>query len=207
MVSPLEVHKKLTPARVAAYERLFEKKAESFFPYHRFAKKETPCLIDVFVFRLDVEKEDKPVYVAVTNGMSDFRMYDNTHTKWCRRELLQYFRECKEAYARRLHDVAWVAHFDRLLLDSYSTVSWPDAVDEKGKFKHSLMLESIWQRHSEFSMEVDGDPTTMLWHIPIRDDEMEFKRKSGVDALLDEMGKSQLPWIFDEANRPRILSQ
>ena len=45
----------------------------------------------------------------------------------------------------------------------------------------------------------------LLWHIPLSETELEFKIKNGVNALLGRMQERQLPWIFDENNRPSLV--
>ena len=46
---------------------------------------------------------------------------------------------------------------------------------------------------------------TLLWHVPISDAEIEYKKRHGMDALLDRMDAVKLPWIFDESNRPPLV--
>ena len=45
-----------------------------------------------------------------------------------------------------------------------------------------------------------------LWHVPLSDEEYEYRREYGVDALLDRMREIRLLWIFDEGNRPSLLT-
>jgi hypothetical protein len=176
------------------------------FPLHRFAAADTPCLVDVFVYSLDVEGLDHPVLAAVTNGMSDLPMYlpEDPETP-IRRELIQYFRECTEVFARRLHDCAWLPHFDNFALESEDTIPWPDKL--VGDLQASLFLPTVHQMHAEFSVEIDSDETSLLWHIPITAEELEYKNSRGIDALIDRMDKVGLPWLFDPNNRPSLLPQ
>jgi hypothetical protein len=43
------------------------------------------------------------------------------------------------------------------------------------------------------------------WHIPISDEERAYKQEHGADALIDRMEVVDLPWVFDENNRPSLV--
>ncbi|MCI0462792.1 MAG: suppressor of fused domain protein [Gemmataceae bacterium] len=206
-MNPAETkHRELTIPRVKAFVELFDGKPVAVYPYTRFSsdpdKEAFP--IDVFVFEL--EGPDGPVAVAVTNGLSDRRMVNpDDPDEWARRELIQYFRDCTEGHARRLHDMAWVPLFDGFLIDSHHSMAWEHPAVEGTPWKNALFVEPIIGSHREFTFEVEGDPVSLLWHIPISDAEREFKRANGTDALLDRMTEVELPWVFDEANRPSLV--
>ena len=53
--------------------------------------------------------------------------------------------------------------------------------------------------------EVEGDKVSFLWHIPISDEERAYKQEHGADALIDRMEAVELPWVFDENNRPPLV--
>jgi hypothetical protein len=202
--SAMTVHQRLTVPRAQAYEQLFGAKPTQVFPYYRFAAADTPCVIDVFVYPLEVADVEGPVLAAVTNGMSDFRMVDKEREEFVpRRELIQYLRVCKEVYARRLHDCAWLPHVDKFAIDVHDTIAWPDAVEKD--LQDAFFLLPIWSPHAGFSVELDGDNMSLLWHIPITRKERTYKHKQGVNALLDRMDQVKLPWLFDPANRPDML--
>jgi hypothetical protein len=55
--------------------------------------------------------------------------------------------------------------------------------------------------NAEFTVEIEGEPLSFLWHIPNSDAEHAFKQEDRSDALLDSMQEVELPWAFDEANR------
>jgi len=153
-----------------------------------------------------VEGEDNPVVAAVTNGMSDYRMRDLERPGVLpRRELIQYFHVCTEEFARRLHEASWLPHFDGFSIDVYDSISWPDAL--AGEFRHSFFLCPPWRSHKNFRVAIDLDEVSFLWHIPITDEELEYKKTRGVNALLDRMEKVDLPWVFDPSNRPSLLKR
>jgi|GEM_PF-1660100 len=203
--SAMNEHERLSVPRARAYEQLFGSKPSQVFPYHRFAGADTPCVIDVFVYPIEVANVEGPVLAAVTNGMSDFRMVDNQRKDFVpRRELIQYFRVCKDVYARRLHDCAWLPHVDKFALDMFDTIAWPDAVEND--LQDAFFLRPIWSPHAAFSLELDSDNMSLLWHIPITRRERAYKQQHGANALLDRMEQVKLPWIFDPANRPDLLA-
>lgn len=203
--NPLEKHKRLTLARLRDFTECFHGKPVKVFPCHQFTQNlNDEFLIDVFVFSLD--SPAGPIVAAVTNGLSDQRMVnEDDPERWSRRELIQYFPECTEGHARRLRDMAWLPLFDGFLLDTRHTIQWPDPVGEGTPWKNAFFLEPLIKSHRQFRFEVDGDPASFLWHVPISDEELAFKNEQGADDLLDRMDAVKLPWVFDEKNRPSLL--
>ena len=59
----------------------------------------------------------------------------------------------------------------------------------------------------EFVFEVEGDPVSFLWHVPISDEERAYKQEHGANALIDRMDAVGLPWVFDENNRPLLVEE
>jgi hypothetical protein len=202
-MSPAEArHRDLTAPRIQAYLRLFGADPSEIYSSFRFSDDER-YLIDVFVFPLDA---DEPVVAAVTNGMSNQRMVDaNDPQRFARREMIQYFRTCDEAHARRLRDMAWAPLFDNLFIDSHLTLLWPHAAIPRTPWKNGFFLEPIVRQHRDFRCNSEGDEVSFLWHIPISDPEREYKVNHGSNALIDLMAAASLPWIFDENNRPPLL--
>lgn len=205
MLNPLENHQACTAVRSQAYAELFGSKPVRFYaPHHLFKQPDERFPIDIFVYQL--ETSTRVVDVAVTNGMSDQRMaapdYD---AEWPRRELIQYFPQCTEAHARRLHDMAWLPLFDDFYLDSHHTIAWEYPAVPGTPWKNAFFLLPLVNAHREFSFEIDGDPTSFLWHIPISEEERFYKNEHGSSALLDRLEEVNLPWIFDEQNRPPLI--
>lgn len=202
MTSDEANHRDLTNQRIQAYLRLFGANPSEIYSSYRFSDDER-FPIDVFVFPLDA---DEPVVAAVTNGMSNQRMVDaRDPQRFARREMIQYFRTCDEAHARRLRDMAWAPLFENLFIDSHLTLQWPHAAIEGTPWKNAFFLEPIIRQHRDFRCTIDGDEVSFLWHIPISDAEREYKISHGSNALLDLMEAANLPWIFDENNRPPLL--
>jgi hypothetical protein len=200
-------HMECTVIRARAYGELFGDKPVAAFPFHKLqGKSDGPYLIDVFVYSMEMQGDDRAIYAAVTNGMSDQRMAEgDTPDQPRRRELIQYFRECSEGHAKRLRDMAWLPLHDGFLLDSHHTVAWEWPAVEGSPWKNAFFLLPLLSPHRQFAFEIDGDQVSFLWHIPISDQERAFKQEHGADALLDRMRDVRLPWIFEEANRPSLV--
>lgn len=206
MSSPMEKHQALTKVRAAAYGELFGCAPSAVFPPHAlFEKPDERFVIDVFVYTLETASGD--IDVAVTNGMSDQRMADPGEPHdWERRELIQYFPKCTVDHARRLHDMAWLPLLDEFYLDVTDTVGWEHPAIPGTPWKNAFFLTPLIRPHREFLFEVEGDDVAFLWHIPISDDERAYKQENGADALIDRLEAVELPWIFDEYNRPPLLA-
>jgi hypothetical protein len=125
--------------------------------------------------------------------------------EWERRELIQYFPRCTEGHARRLHDMAWLPLFDGFLLDSHHSIAWQWAAVEGTPWTSAFFLLPLPRSHREFTVEIEGDEVSFLWHIPISAQESEYKNEHGSDALIDRMSAANLPWVFDEADRPTLI--
>ena len=204
-MTPFDKHKALSPVRAKAYEDLFGCKPSMVFtPSALFKKPDERFLIDIFVY--PQETQWGHIEVAVTNGMSDQRMAQAAYpTEWHRRELIQYFPKCTEGHARRLHDMAWLPLFDDFYLDSHHSIAWEHAAIPGTPWKNAFFLAPLIKSHREFVFEAEGDKVSFLWHIPISVEECGFKREHGAEALVERMGTSNLPWIFDESNRPSLI--
>ena len=200
-------HMGYTAIRAKAYGELFGDKPAAFFPSHKFrGKDDGPYLIDVFVYSMEMQGDNRPIYAAVTNGMSDQRMAEGDSPEQPRRrELIQYFRECTEGHAKRLRDMAWLPLCDGFLLDTQHSVAWEWPAVAGTPWKNAFFLLPLPNPHQEFSFEIETDPVSLLWHIPISDAERAFKQEHGANALLDRMGEVRLPWIFEESNRPPLV--
>jgi hypothetical protein len=199
-------HFACTEIRAPAFASLFgDAPIETFSATHFEPEGRGDIVIDVLVYELAVA-ERSPIAVSVTNGMSDQRMAEGDDPEQPRRrELIQYLPRCTPGHARRLRDMAWLPHFDGFLLDTHHSLAWQWPAVEGTPWKNAFFLEPLVHAHREFSITIDGDPVTFLWHIPLSDEEREFKRTHGSNALIDRMDEIELPWIFDEENRPPLV--
>lgn len=199
-------HTALTSIRTDAYNELFGCAPLTVFrPSDLFAKPDEQFPIDVFVYEQDTKAGH--IEVAVTNGMSDQRLAVPDYTyEWHRRELIQYFRECTVGHARRLHDMAWLPLFDGFYLDSHHSIAWEHAAVSGTPWTHAFFLSPLINHHREYAFELESDKVSFRWHIPISDLERAFKLEHGGDALIERMDAVNMPWIFDESNRPSLLA-
>jgi hypothetical protein len=202
------IHRRLTAIRAPAFSELFESKVVAMFPSHQLSgEQDGPFFIDVLVYPLEVEDVDGLVVVAVTNGMSDQRMAaGDDPDQLRRRELIQYLRECTPGHAKRLRDMAWIPLHDEFLLDSHHSIPWEWPAVEGTPWKNAFFLEPHFGPHQEFRLDLDGEEMGLLWHIPISDEERAFKKEHGSNALLDRMDQVDLPWLFEESNRPSMIA-
>lgn len=205
MVTTLEKHRELTAQRAKAYETIFGGPPTSSFSHHAMGHSlDDLYLVDVFVYTLSTET--RTLEVAVTNGLSDQRMVDSEDPQhWARRELIQYFPQCTKDHAKRLQDMALLPLMDGFLLDVWHSVGWEFPALQGTPWKNGFFISPLIPSHREFVFEVEGDPVQFLWHVPISDKEREFKIKNGSNALIDRMEAVQLPWIFDEKDRPSLV--
>ena len=190
----------LAEIRELAYEGLFLGAVREIFPHDLFEKPRSGGRIEVRVYELQCEAEFGSVQVAVTSGMSDYRMMPPDGGRPYRREVIQYLRDSRIADIARLHGVAWLPLASHFPLDYFQTVE-----PLPGEFPASLFIPSLVTAHADFKLHLNGDETRLLWHIPLRPEEIAYKLKYGVDALLARMKSAKLPWIFEAFDRPPVL--
>ena len=207
MTEAESLHERLTAVRGPAYAELFDGEPDLVFPAHALRNgADDPFLIDVFAYSMNVEGIDGDVFAAVTNGMSDHRMAaGDDPDQPRRREILQYFRAPTEGHAKRLRDMAWLPLFDKFLLDSHESFRWEWPAVAGTPWKNAFFLLPLWRSHREFTVEVEGEEVSFLWHIPLSDAEWAYRKEHGADELIDRMQEAKLPWIFDEADREPLV--
>lgn len=206
----MATHQQCTAIRAAAYGKLFGTRPFAVYAFHQLrGKDDGPFLIDVFCYPLRVEGRDKAVIAVVTNGMSDQALALDAQRPMRprRRELIQYMPECPGWCAQRLRDMAWLPLFDGFLLDARDTVAWELPAKDGAAWQHGFFLDPIWTPHQGSFVTIEGDEVSFLWHIPISTAELAFKRANGADAFLDRMQEVNLPWLFEEANRPALVAE
>lgn len=200
-----EKHAELSKIRLAEYSELFGTEPSRVFTNAELIGNAQPdYLIDILAFTMETGQGD--VDVTVTSGMSDQRLVEKDDaSSWARRELIQYLRTCTPGHARRLRDMAWLPLHDQFVLNFKDTIDSPHPAVEGTPWSSAFFLYPLIRSHDEFRMSLEGDEVNLLWHIPISPEERRFKVKHGPDALLDRLDEVELPWIFDEHNRPSLL--
>jgi Suppressor of fused protein (SUFU) len=202
-VAPAGDPEQFAALRANAYRELFGGDPLRLLPHDLFDKPPFGGRIDVYVYELPYEREDGQVQVAITSGMSDYRMTSEADGSPCRREIIQYFRECKGVDVARLHDLAWLPLAAKFCLDFFETAGPHPAYEDT--WPHSLLLQPMVRDHAEFQLDLGGDAMQLLWHVPLSQAELEFKLKYGLDPLLERMGERGLPWVFDENTRVALV--
>lgn len=198
----MDLHGTLTKQRVAAYELIFAAKPTAAFPCSTLSSnpKHGCVCIDVFVYTLHVKGEH--VYVLVTNGMSDQRLSDGETTPVPQRfELVQYVRNISLENAVRLFEMAWLPHFDKFVPGVGEIIEWPFSDVAESRWPHGFFLQPFLLEHRDCQITVEGDDVSLLWYIPISEDELSFQREEGLNTFLALLDESELPWIFDETSR------
>ncbi len=189
--------------RANAYRELFGGGPIRIIPHDLFEKPPFGGRVDVHVYGFRHEGADEQIQVAVTSGMSDYRMIHAGDRLPRRRELVQYFRQCRSADAVRLHDLAWLPIAQRFCLDFFETVG-PHPAYEKS-WPNALFIPSLVQLHAAFKLDLGGDEMRFLWHVPLSQGELDFKMVNGLDALLGRMQERELPWVFEESTRVALV--
>ena len=185
--------------RELAYAELFGGQPVHVMKHDEFQKPPMGGRVDVRLYEFKHGQASEDVRVAITSGMSDYRMSARGQAP-VRREIFPYFRECRLEDMVRLHDMAWLPLAQGFCLDFFESIG-----PHPSKWPGSLFLRSLVEPHAEFKLTLNGDEMRLLWHIPLSETELEFKIKNGVNALLGRMQERQLPWIFDENNRPSLV--
>ena len=176
--------------RLASYAELFGGQPVQIFPYSDFTCPDDDVRINVLVYRVSCSTDD--CVAMVTNGFSEVGRP--------RRELLQYGPRPRRADAHRLHSAAYAAIQTERRLDYGDTIELPYPAGTA--WPNAVLLPPLIRAHSDFEMTADGDPMKLLWHLPLADSELTYKKAHGISALLEGMGTAKLAWIFDEATRP-----
>lgn len=202
----LQHHQNFSVIRISKFNELFGGSPVKVFFHNELTSGTDGPFIDVLVYEAE-DDEEKPVYMLVTNGMSDAPLTDpRAPGAQSRIELIQYFSSYEDGHAKHLQQLAWLPHFDGFLLQPFDTIAWPQPPVEASPWNNALFLPSPLSDHAEFEWELDSEPCSFLWHVPISDDELNFKRERDIDALLDLMDQTNLPWIFDEQERKSMLT-
>jgi hypothetical protein len=199
-VSPTGDRELFARLRCAAYRELFGGDPVLVLPPSAFCKIPGDVQVEVRVYEFTFGSSGNRVQAAVSSGMSDYVMTPPKGER-VRREVIQYFSSYRPEDLIRLHGFACVPIAAGFALDYFQT-----AGPVPGEWPGALFIPPLVRPHAEFKMQLDSDEVCLLWYVPLRQAEVDFKVNHGVDALLDRMQKVQLPWIFDSENRADLVS-
>lgn len=179
------------------YRKLFNGNPVRVIPHGTFGKPGFGGRIDVRLYDVTFPDGIGDVQIAVTSGLSDYAMkLPGPNTGFVRRELIQYFRECRARDIARLHDMAWLPIVGHYCLDFFHTTG-PHPIELPG----SMFLAPLVKAHRDFTMMLAGDETQFLWHVPLTHKELDYKAEHGADALVQLLEENELPWIFEAGKR------
>ncbi|MDR3508303.1 MAG: suppressor of fused domain protein [Caulobacteraceae bacterium] len=191
-----ETHFALSKTRLEAFATLFGKPPVRTFTFDELDGDDDSLMIDVLAYAIPQAGPKGQVYALVTNGLSDFPIFDPDEGVTERCEIIQYFYEVREEDAQRLYAVAYLAVMENINLadgDAIAMAGIPDPFERP----NSLFLRPLVKSHMRFDITIGGDPTTLLWHVPISDAELEYKMSRDVDALIERMAEAETPWVYD----------
>lgn len=193
-------HLAYSQIRLKAYSATFGRSASKIYNFNELDPGEPGLMIDVLVYPIAQPAPKGPVFALVTNGLSDFPIFDPDEGVTERCELIQYFYAVTDADARRLYAVAQLAVLENINLEDHDTIALqaPDPFDRP----NSLFLRPLVKAHARLEFTIDGDTTILLWHVPISDDELEVKREHGAAALIQRMAETAMPWVYDGQREP-----
>ncbi|MBX9691160.1 MAG: suppressor of fused domain protein [Cyanobacteria bacterium] len=202
----IQRHKEFSQVRISQFNVLFGIQPMAVISYDELPTREAAPPVDVLLYAKQAD-DGSLIHILVTNGMSDEALTDpRIHGVRSRIELIQYFYSFEEGHAQHLQELACLPHFDGFIVKPLDTIQWPYPAIEDSPWTNALFLPAPLPEHEEFEWELDDESCSLLWLVPISDEELEYKKQNDMDALLDLMDKANLPYVFDEAERKSLLA-
>jgi len=178
--------------------------------------------LDAAVFEA---KEDRPCHTLVTMGMSDAKLNVTDGAEClCRQELMVYLPrdwplDWVKVEPRRpeeppdgpegawwimgaLKDIARYAHTHEAFLAPGQTLAFPEPPSPGSRFTSALVLHPLWEEDSFSPAEINGEPFSILWIVPITQAECDYKQEHGAEALLELLDANPDADIWLDLNRP-----
>jgi hypothetical protein len=198
---------RLAAAREKVYLQFFGKK----WSVRRESPPQDPP-IDIYVFEPgeDPEGNERDFYTLVTSGMSDSPMNVADDAPFRRAELLLYVDEPADDH---LHVLQWLA---RLPLTQEHTWYGPGTTMTNGQPPEPIFndseLDCYFFMRPLFGEDdavheklvLDGDPTTMLWVVPITHAECQFIQRNSPSRFVDLLAEKTHPLTLNETRRSYI---
>jgi hypothetical protein len=148
--------------------------------------------------------------IWVTSGMSDLAMRDDDGDE-LRRELI-FYAEKGGDFSGALRAVAKFPFEERTYLalghtvQTFGSLFVPHGVValasediSKIELPHLFISGTVITRHQRLPelLVIDGCPVDFLCPVPISQAELDYKRESGTQALLDLFDEHEHSWLFD----------
>lgn len=169
--------------------------------------------IDVYLFRSMAEDADGNEFefsTLVTGGMSDYPMRVPDDVPFRRAELVMYVEKPSEIHITLLRWLAELPHVQEDIWYGFGTTMTngqpPQPIFEGSQLDSYLFLNSRFanQMNLHEQLIIEGDPTTLLWVIPITNLERKYVMQRGINAFLDVLDRHGHDMILDEGRRSYI---
>jgi len=171
--------------------------------------------IDVYIFEPqgDSRGRERPCYTLVTSGMSDKRMRVPKEVDFRRAELVLYVDEPTNEQIGVLRFLARLPHQQKTTWYARGTTMTngqpPQPIFEDSELDCFLFLDPLLNDDSEIhkKLEIDEDPVTVLWVVPITDAECQYLLDRELGDFLELLDRKEHPFILDEGRRSYVKSR
>lgn len=168
--------------------------------------------IDVYIFKPgeDSRGDERDFYTLVTSGMSDRPMRVPDSVDHCRAELVLYVKKPTDEQIGMLRWLATLPHTQRTTWYSYGTTMTngqpPRPMFEDSDLDCFFFTHPIIERDDTMSekLVLDGDPTDLLWVMPITEAECQFILDNEFKDFFELLERKQHPFILDEGRRSYV---
>jgi len=213
--TPAELPRAKKQSRFAAErERVFAKFFGKKWTVDRDKDAQGPA-IDVYIFEPgpDSHGVERECYTLVTSGMSDAPMRVAEDVPYRRAELVLYLDEPKEQHILVLRWLAGLPHIQKRTWYGLGTTMtngqppqpiFDDSVLDCFLFLHPLVCDddSVHEK-----LNLGGDPTTLLWVVPITEAECQFILDESLDEFLDLLDRKKHSFKLDEGRKSFVKSR
>jgi hypothetical protein len=197
----------------AAREKVYQERFGNKWRLHRERPSEGPA-IDVYVFEPGAQKgEPREFYTLVTGGMSNSPMAVPDGASFRRAELILYVDEPADKHVNLLR---WLARLPHIQQGTWyapgSTMTNgqpPQPIFEGSELSCFLFSQSIVVPDAAIQQKLvlEGDPTVMLWVVPITNLECQFILKRNLDEFYRVLDKKAHPLVLDEKRHSYIQAR
>jgi Suppressor of fused protein (SUFU) len=193
---------------IAAREQVYEGLFGDAWTVDRGDEEDGPA-IDVYTFEPDDDR-GRDFYTVVTGGMADERMRVPRKVECKRAELVMYVDKPTDVHVNLLRWLATLPHVQEGTWYGFGTTmnngDPPQPIFDDSDLDCFLFLEPICSPDDSLGeqFDLDDDPVSLLWVVPITDAERHYimdRDLSDFLKLLDQKGHSH---ILDEARRSYV---
>jgi hypothetical protein len=168
--------------------------------------------IDVYTFKPgeDSRGYERDFYTLVTSGMSDAPMRVPDSAPFSRAELVLYVDNPTDEHVALLRWLAGLPHIQRRTWYGFGTTmpngNPPQPIFEDSDLDCFIFLHSDVGRDDNLhnKLVLDGDPTALLWVVPITEAECQFILDESPDEFQDLLDRKKHPPVLDEGRRSYI---